>query len=426
MKKVNILVFPCGSEVALEIYRSLRYSSHFKIIGASSIDDHGKYVYENYIGEVPFINDKNFISHMQTLVKENNIHAIFPAMDLVAFILKENEKELNCKVISSSVLTNKICSSKAITYEVMKEIIPTPDLYNNTQDGIFPLFIKPAVGYGSRNTFKAENKSQADSFLEKQINSSDFLLCELLTGSEYTIDCFTDRHGQVRYSKARKRNRVSNGISVNTYHDTINNELFESYAKKINSKLVFRGAWFFQLKEDKDQKLKLLEIATRLAGSSAIFRAKGINFALLSVYDFLGYEVDLFENNYSVEMDRALSNRYKIDCKFDHVYVDLDDCLIVNGKTNIQLISFLYKALNENIKINLITKHQYELEYTLNKYRLTNIFDFIIHIGPYEKKSDFIKTKNAIFIDDSFQERKQVFDVCNIPVFSPDMVEALL
>ena len=40
----NILVFPCGSEIALEIYRSLRYSTHFKLIGANSLDDHGKFV----------------------------------------------------------------------------------------------------------------------------------------------------------------------------------------------------------------------------------------------------------------------------------------------------------------------------------------------------------------------------------------------
>ena len=47
MKK-NILVFPCGSEIALEIYRSVNKSIHFNLIGASSVDDHGKFIYENY------------------------------------------------------------------------------------------------------------------------------------------------------------------------------------------------------------------------------------------------------------------------------------------------------------------------------------------------------------------------------------------
>jgi len=60
MKK-NVLVFPCGSEIGLEIYRSLSKSIHFNIIGASSIDDHGKFIFQNYIGDAPFVEDANFI-----------------------------------------------------------------------------------------------------------------------------------------------------------------------------------------------------------------------------------------------------------------------------------------------------------------------------------------------------------------------------
>ena len=63
MKK-NILVFPCGSEVALEIHRSLRYSSHFNLIGASSVDDHGRFVFESYIDGLPFFTDEGFIEHL--------------------------------------------------------------------------------------------------------------------------------------------------------------------------------------------------------------------------------------------------------------------------------------------------------------------------------------------------------------------------
>jgi hypothetical protein len=50
MSKKKILVFPCGSEIGLEIYRAMRYSTHFTLAGASSVDDHGKFVYEEYYG----------------------------------------------------------------------------------------------------------------------------------------------------------------------------------------------------------------------------------------------------------------------------------------------------------------------------------------------------------------------------------------
>jgi hypothetical protein len=46
MKK-NVLVFPCGSEIGLEVYRSLKHSIHFNLIGANSVDDHGRVVFVN-------------------------------------------------------------------------------------------------------------------------------------------------------------------------------------------------------------------------------------------------------------------------------------------------------------------------------------------------------------------------------------------
>ena len=45
----NVLVFPCGSEIGLEIHNALKYSKDFNLFGGSSVDDHGKYVYKNYI-----------------------------------------------------------------------------------------------------------------------------------------------------------------------------------------------------------------------------------------------------------------------------------------------------------------------------------------------------------------------------------------
>ena len=50
----NVLVFPCGSEIGLEIHNSLKYSKDFKLYGGSSVDDHGKFVYENYISGHPY------------------------------------------------------------------------------------------------------------------------------------------------------------------------------------------------------------------------------------------------------------------------------------------------------------------------------------------------------------------------------------
>ena len=104
----NILVFPCGSEIALDIYSSVKYSTYFHLIGASSVDDHGQFVYEDYISGLPYATDKDFVPALKRIVKERSVDAIYPAMDLVIPLLKEVEDELGCMVISSSLETTKI------------------------------------------------------------------------------------------------------------------------------------------------------------------------------------------------------------------------------------------------------------------------------------------------------------------------------
>ena len=111
----NILVFPCGSEIGLDIYSSVRYSSHFHLIGASSVDDHGKFVYEDYIPNIPFVSSPDFIPVICRIVQERKVDAIYPAMDSVIAVLKAREYELGCIVISSPKETTDICLSKSFS-----------------------------------------------------------------------------------------------------------------------------------------------------------------------------------------------------------------------------------------------------------------------------------------------------------------------
>ena len=418
----NILVFPCGSEIGLEIYKSLRHNIHFNLIGANSIDDHGKFVYENYIGNLPFSTNQDFIQELKKIVIENNIDAIYPTMDSVISLLKENEDKLGCLVLSSENQTTKICLSKRKTYSLFKNKIPTPKIYNIEEEIIdYPVFLKPDIGYGSRGVYKANNISEVEFYKKKD---KDLLVLEYLPGNEFTIDCFTNFKGELLFIGPRLRNRISNGISVNTSTLKSKNK-FEDLANIINENLVFSGCWFFQVKERVDGTLVLMEIATRLAGSSSVYRIKGINFALLNIYNAFKTEVNIIENNYEVELDRALENKYKMQIEYQYVYIDFDDTIIVNGKINTEIVTFLYKCINNKKTIILLTKHIYNIIESLKKYRLESIFDEIIQLDSNEKKSDYILNKDAIFIDDSFAERKEVFEKLQINVFSVDQVQAL-
>jgi len=260
MKK-KLLVFPCGSEVALEIYRSLRYSIHFDLVGASSVDDHGKFVFENYIGNMPFHSDPEFIATLKGIVEKEKIDAIFPAMDAVAKTLKSNEDKLGCIVIGSNSETTGICSSKLATYERLDGKVLCPEWSDELSEvQQYPVFIKPDEGYGSRNVFRAPSKKIAQNFIDENPDTP-FVFCEYLPGEEYTIDCFSTFQGELLFCGARTRIRVSNGISVNTIETDKHRDAFQRVGKTINEILRPRGAWFFQMKENANGEPTLLEVA---------------------------------------------------------------------------------------------------------------------------------------------------------------------
>lgn len=421
-KPLNILVFPCGSEVALEIHRSLENSIHFNLIGANSIDDHGKFVFENYIEGVPFANHVDFITSLKNIIREKEIDVIYPAMDSVISTLKLNEKELGCPVIASDSLTTEICLSKAKTYSVLKDVIDTPYIYKQASDvKEFPVFLKPDIGYGSRGVKKVNTYKELLTHIE---NNPDTIILEYLPGIEYTVDCFSNNKQELLFIGPRQRSRISNGISVNTSTMPLEDR-FENIAIAINANIKFSGAWFFQVKERANGTLVLMEVASRIGGSSSVYRAKGINFASLSIFNALGMPVELIENYYNVELDRALDAVYKMDIEFNHAYIDFDDTLVVNNKVNTKLIALIYKFLNQRKKIYLITKHEFNITESLAKYRLSGIFDEIIHLEKQDQKWKFISHKDSIFIDDSFAERKQIKDNLGLAVFSVDMIKML-
>jgi predicted ATP-grasp superfamily ATP-dependent carboligase len=421
MKK-NILVFPCGSEIALEVHRSLEHSIHFNLIGGNSIDDHGKFVFKNYIGGIPFANEPDFLPSLKSIILENKIDAIYPAMDSVINILKQNEEYLNCLIVAPIAETTNICLSKSRTYKALNGLIATPKVYESLSDVIeFPVFMKPDIGYGSRGAIKINDLEKGLFEISKNPN---LIICEYLPGKEYTVDCFTNKDGELLFVGPRERERVSNGISVNS--KTIpEKEQFNEIAIRINNVLKFNGAWFFQVKEAINGELVLLEVASRLGGSSGVNRAKGVNFASLSLFSSFNFQTEIIEHPFEVEMDRALDNIFKINLSFKHVYVDFDDTLVVDNQVNSKLVGKLFSLINDGKIIHLITKHSGNINETLTKYRLTPIFDSIIHLKKIENKYEFITNLDSIFIDDSFSERKDVFRKLGIPTFGVDMIDAI-
>lgn len=424
--KVNVLIFPAGTASALDIYASLKYSSHFDVFGASGKSDHAEFIYPKdklFIGDL-YITNPNFITEFNKVLEKFNIDYIIPTHETIASYLTKHGEKINAQIVCSPYETARIAENKRLTYEALKNFHFCPRYYQNINDITkYPVFLKPCKGAGSRGTHFVETKKELEDILAKQ---PDLLICEYLPGQEYTIDCFTNKDGELLFVGPRTRGRITMGMAFHSERAP-NDGDFKSIAQELNNKFKFRGAWFYQVKEDEAGHLKLMEFTVIQAGTMTFHRQLGVNFAALSVFDAMGYDVKVLFNDYKLTLDRCLKNSFRLDYDYEKIYVAFEDTLIVKGKVNTTLMKLMYQGVNANKKIVLLTQNTDDLNNLFEKYRISKeLFDEIIVVEPGKKKAHYIDAPKAVFIDSHFSERLLVKEVCKIPVFDLDAVDCLI
>jgi predicted ATP-grasp superfamily ATP-dependent carboligase len=425
----NILLFPSGSQVAHEIYNSLKYEKYVECIGADNGNNNWSYfVLEKYVNNIPMYNpetENEFIGSLKSVINNYKISCIVPCFDKFIPILKKLERELGCIVIAPDIRVCNICQHKSLTYNELKEDIIVPDVYNN--DNIkFPLFIKPDNGYGSRDSHKVLDKKELEHYYKVYNNLQSYILCEYLPGDEFTVDCLSTKE-KVLVCSPRKRVRTIQGISVNT-ESVLDEKIVNSckdIASKIFKKLKIIGCWFFQVKFNNKNELCLLEIAPRIAGAMCLTRNMGVNLPLLSIYIYLGICVNdtLFKGE-KLSVYKVFKNVFMPRKEYSILYIDLDDTIILKGKVNTDIIAFLYQNKNNNKKIVLLTRNKAPKETLISNYIDPRLFDEIIIVENDNKKSLYInKEINSLFIDDSYRERKDVSEYENTIVIGLEQIE---
>jgi hypothetical protein len=407
----NILVFPCGSEIAREVLDALRYHKDYKIYGGASTKDKGEYLpYDAVIQDIPHVNDQNFIKEVKRVIEQYNIDYIFPCHDDVSLVLSASVDKLPCKVVTHSHYVNNVCRNKDTTYSIFQDK-PFCPVY---QAELFPRFVKPKNSNGSRGAELIMNEAMLSTYFT-EFDRNNTLELEYLPGDEFTVDCFS-QNGKLMFHGARQRNTSKMGIAeISTEHY---DERITAIAYSINDTINvdgngFNGAWFFQLKKDYDNNYKLLEIGSRVSGGMSFYRMKGVNFPELSILAADGVSCEIIPLA-STPHIKSFSKfftplfQYSIE-DYDNVYVDFDDTLYLHKtkKINTDIIKLLFQELDKGKQLVLITRSSIDFRSILSKYRIERLFDSIIHLDPANvntKKENLIDPR-SIFIDDSFRER---------------------
>lgn len=419
----KVLVFPAGTEIAFEIHHALRYSKFVKLYGATSVPCHADFVFENCVEGLPYVDEPELIDRLNQVIDEFAIDYVYPAHDSAVLTLTREQERLHAQVVTSALETVEICRSKNLTYDYLRGAEYLPRFYTGVEEiAEYPVFIKPSVGQGSVGARRIDDRAALEEALADGV---EYAICEYLPGQEFTVDCFTDRHGALRYVGPRSRDRIRSGIAVRS-HFLPEDRRINEIAEDLNRRFRFNGAWFFQLKENGQGQFRLMEVAPRIAGTMGATRNRGVNMPLLTLYNMWGYDVDIIDNGNDLLLDRAFISRFQPGIHYENVYVDYDDTMVLRGQVNPELIAFLYQAKNQGKKLFLISKHVGDLDEELQRFCIhPGLFDQIIRLEQSESKLPYIQA-DSIFIDDSFAERRRIHEGCGVPVFDLDMIESLI
>ena len=425
----NVLIYPGNTFTAIQVFDCLKYSLRYRPIIGNHGTAHAEYVTKDFYSDLPLINDPDFIQKINDFIETYEISFIIPLHDTVCNEIMLISDRIKATIICSPYETTSIIRHKRKTYEMLRQYDFTPTIYNELSEITeeeFPVFIKDDIGQGGKKSFKCDSKKEA----EERIGCNpgiDYVISEYLPGTEITIDCFTDRYGELLFYQPRERVSILDGMSGRAEIVPTTDEI--SYiCNEINKVFRFRGYWYIQCRKDKNEKYKLMEISSRFAGNFCITANLDVNLPLLALTDAEDIDVKVTPNKYEIASDRGYEVKYKFDLNFDTVYFDFDDTLVFNRERyNPVAFAFLLQCKNQRKHIILITRHAYDIHITLKNLCIEErLFDCIIEVSEEKSKADYIKGDKSILIDNSFKDRMEAKERCGIATFDVCNLSALL
>ena len=233
---------------------------------------------------IPKSDDPNFIPFLVDLCNEKNIKLLIPTRDGELKNISENkglfEEKCNCKVMVAEPKTIDTCLNKYSFYHFCNENkLPTPSTVmvdpkiDKAVDIIkrslsFPVFIKPKVGFASKNTFIANDANRLELFL-KLNSEEEFIAQEYIDNTEYTIDLFSDFEGNVISVIPRERVETESGESY-IGRTEVNNTIIKETIN-LSGKLNLIGHNTIQcFYDDENDKVIFIEVNPRYGGGAPL------------------------------------------------------------------------------------------------------------------------------------------------------------
>ena len=277
-KVSNVLVPGASAPAGINTIKSLKLAS-FKgnVLSIDSNKLSAGFYLSDFREVSPEAEDGGYLDFLFKIIEKYEINVLMPSSGYDIFPFSENKEKLrNLGVIA--VISDRdvleICRDKVLTFERLKKRFNLPytteDKNTITE---FPILCKPRFGKGSRDIIKINDFSELDYVSSRY---SDMIYQEYLPGEEFTIDVLSDFDSNPIISVPRVRLQTKGGISTKG-KIVLEKELIEE-SFEIAKFLKIVGPCCIQMKKDKDNAFKLVEINPRLGGGTIFTTLAGANF----------------------------------------------------------------------------------------------------------------------------------------------------
>ncbi len=277
---MTIILTAIGKRV--ELIKHLKTQG--RVVGVDSSEVNAGRYFTDAFYLVPKASENGYIDSLLGLCKKEKADYIIPLHEAEFDILCDNRERFE-KAGTTLILSDKsiidICKDKNRTAHFFEKYnIPTPITYDKEQinNAAFPLIIKPSDGMGSMGVFAANDEEDLKYALKKTSNP---IIQERVTGTEYTADVLCDMGGNIVYIVPRERIEVRDG-EVNKSRVVLDDSIIDLSVKVVDAlkeEGTVRGPLTLQCFKRRDGSLKMLEINPRFGGGVPLSFASGADYS---------------------------------------------------------------------------------------------------------------------------------------------------
>jgi carbamoyl-phosphate synthase large subunit len=222
---------------------------------------------------VPFASSTNYEDEMLKVIRQINPDIIIPTFDEDLLFFDKFRERTACFILLSPGRTISICDDKRKTAETFPDIVArTYSIEEVRSQSPYPIFIRPAIGRGSKIGFKVEDDGDFEYALGKV---KDPYIQEWLPGPEVTVDTFADLEGKLLGIAPRIRSQTRGGISTKGYF--IKDDKIEGYCRIVHERLKIVGPANIQFMKDRNGNWRLIEINPRYSGGIGLSYKAGFD-----------------------------------------------------------------------------------------------------------------------------------------------------